>query len=402
MCRNECQLAAESDRSAYDERADFSDLRVLGYCDYFTEESSGGAERVTAEVYRRLIDRGAAVTVIALVPGAKAGQRDVHGVPTVIVPATDLSKLLRAQVAVGRGLSRAGEHVLEELRPNVIHASSIHFQGSIAGARLAGRRRIPLVTTGHVGSIRKLPVVTRAATFAYENSVSRFLIRSSARVIAVSAAVARHLESRGASRGMVSVVENGVDHGRFAPTERNVGRTEIMFVGRLIQNKGPMEVLNAFAGLENVDARLTFVGDGPMRESLESRTRDLSASTQVRFVGHVQDVAPHLSDADVLVRPSQTEGQSLAILEAMASGIAVIASDIEANSELITHGEEGLLVAPGDTSELARAIERLIADRSLRGNLAASAYRRSLGHSWDKCAVETGRVLQSVAMTEGY
>jgi len=141
----------------------------------------------------------------------------VHGIPTRIVPAVSLAQLVNAQVALAPGLLGAARRLVEELRPQVLHATSVHFQGSRAAALLARRRRLPLVTTGHVASMSQLPLATRTATTLYEHTAGRFILRTSSRVIAVSESVATHLRQLGAPADRTVVVHNGVDHHRFHP-----------------------------------------------------------------------------------------------------------------------------------------------------------------------------------------
>jgi glycosyltransferase involved in cell wall biosynthesis len=372
-------------------------LRVLGFCDYFTESSSGGAEKVTAEVYSRLQAQGAQITVLSATPGNAGGATTVHGIPTRVVPAIDLAKMVNAQVTLAPRLLGTARRLIDELHPQVLHATSVHFQGSRAAALLARRRRLPLVTTGHVAAVSRLPLATRTATTVYEHTAGRFILRASSRVIAVSESVATHLRQLGAPGDRTVVVHNGVDHNRFCPRPRDLDRPQVVFVGRLIQNKGPADALNAFAAAGVPGAQLTFVGHGPMRDRLEADGARLGLNGAVHFTGHLDDVSAILGAADVLVRPSRTEGQSLAILEAMAAGVCVLASDIPANRELVDDGRSGLLAAVGDTQGLARRLRRLLTDHPFRDRLAAQGRRRAQQHSWEACARDTGLVLADAA-----
>lgn len=375
----------------------FEGLRILGFCDYYTTASSGGAEKVTAEVYQRLIAEGAEVMVISAIPKRHLDEASPDGVPTRVVPGLDLAGVLNAQVMVAPRLLSAARKVSDKFGPHVVHASSIHFQGSFVAALHSRRHRLPLVTTGHLGSIAALPALTRAATNVYEQTIGRFVLSSSQRVIAVSDAAALHLRRLGAKEATTSVVPNGVDHLRFLPGEKRNEAPHVVFIGRLIQNKGPDDALAAFAAVRTPGTHLTFVGDGPMRAHLEASAGRLGLRDSVRFAGHVADVSPIVRAADVLIRPSLTEGQSLAILEAMAAGVCVLASDIPANRELIDPGESGLLAGPGDTRDIARQLGMLLSDASLRNRLAARGRERSLEHSWDTCAQETGAILAEAA-----
>jgi len=375
----------------------FAGLRVLGFCDYFTESSSGGAEKVTAEVYSRLQAQGAQITVLSATPGGTGGATTVHGIPTRVVPAIDLAKLANAQVALAPRLMGTARRLVDELRPQVLHATSVHFQGSRAAALLARRRRLPLVTTGHVAAVSSLPLATRTATTLYEHTAGRFILRASSRVIAVSESVATHLRHLGAPADRTVVVHNGVDHDRFRPRPRDIDRPHVVFVGRLIENKGPADALNAFASAGIPGARLTFIGDGPMRARLEADGARLGLNGAVHFTGHLDDVSAVLGSADVLIRPSRTEGQSLAILEAMAAGVCVLASDIPANRELVDDGRSGLLATVGDVESLARRLSGLLTDHPFRDRLAAEGRQRARQHSWEVCARDTGLVLMSAA-----
>ena len=377
---------------------DLTGLRILAFCDHFTEDTSGGAEKVAIEVYRRLIERGADVRVVSAIAGATGGEREVAGIPTQVVRGRNLAGVFGAQVLISGRLGRTARRVVGEWTPGVIHASSIHFQGSITAARLARKSKIPLVTTAHIGSVSALPPMTRIATSIYERTIGRFVLRSSSRVIAVSRATAAHVDGLGASQ--VTMVPNGVDHDRFAPPRhRAASPIEMVFVGRLIGNKGPAMALTAFSSMHHPTARLTFVGDGPSRENLERAAA--KSGDEVRFLGHRDDVADLLKSAHIMIRPSQTEGQSLALLEAMASGVVVVASDIEANRELIQTGVTGLLHRTNNVSDLADALHKAVADPALRQNLAAAAHQHALRYSWDRCATETGAVLLAAVNKKG-
>jgi glycosyltransferase involved in cell wall biosynthesis len=256
------------------------------------------------------------------------------------------------------------------------------------------------VTTVHVGSVDELPSTVRAATRLFESTVGRYILHRSDSVIAVSDAVAAHVRSLGVAAKKIDVVPNGVDHTTFHPGEPRPARErlEIVFVGRLIANKAPDLVVHAIARVRaaGVGVRVTFVGDGPERESLEATVRSCGLERDIRFVGEQREVAPYLRDADVFVRSSLTEGMSLAVLEAMACGLCVIASDIPANRELLGDDRNGVLVPPGDASALAAAISSLASDASLRRQLGERAVAAAASRAWSTCARETGAILERV------
>lgn len=379
-------------------------LRVLAFSDYYSESSSGGAERVAREVCQRLPMLGAEVMVLTADPYAEPGVRTVDGIPVLSVAALDLSRLSGGQVSFAPGLPARALRLVRSFRPDVLHAHSLHFQTTISAALCRQLRGIPLVTTAHIGSPALLRRRLRAPTVVYERTVGHYILGRSSLVIAVAPAVADHLVHLGVPRDRIEVIGNGVDLGRFAGVRSESDRTPqepplVLFLGRLIQNKGPGTLLDALARLraEGVAFRAAFVGEGPLRGDLERQAAGVGLSEAVTFAGHSTDVPGWLSRAALLVRPSLTEGMPLGVLEAMAGGVPVVASDIPGNAELIQHGANGLLFPSGDTVALAAMMRLALEDPAMAEGLAAAARAGVASFSWDTCAQATLRVLRRAA-----
>jgi glycosyltransferase involved in cell wall biosynthesis len=130
------------------------------------------------------------------------------------------------------------------------------------------------------------------------------------------------------------------------------------------------------AAAELPEAVFAFAGDGPLRPELEREAARLGVEDRVRFLGHREDVPDLLAASDVFALPSLYEGSSLALLEAMAAGRAVVSSSIGGTAELIEDGANGLLVPPGDVGALSSAIRRLLRDDGLRARLGAEGRDR--------------------------
>ncbi len=146
------------------------------------------------------------------------------------------------------------------------------------------------------------------------------------------------------------------------------GPVRLIFVGRLAPVKGVRVLLEAVsqARAAGTELRLTVIGDGPDRAALEAMASPLG--DMVRFTGYQSqdEVAAHLTQSDIFVLASFAEGVPVVLMEAMASRLPVVATRIAGIPELVTDGENGLIVAPGDAAALARAIGRLAADPALR------------------------------------
>lgn len=176
------------------------------------------------------------------------------------------------------------------------------------------------------------------------------------------------------------IVHCGVEPGRYrADADRAPGR-DVLFIGRLAAAKGVPVLLEAFARARAAfpDARLTLVGDGPARAALEDRCRALGLGDAVRFTGYLSqdEVAAELSRADLFALPSFAEGVPVVLMEAMATGIPVLATRIAGIPELVEDGVSGRIVAPGDVEGFAGAMTALLADPAAARALGAAGRAR--------------------------
>src|SRR5260370_5112919 len=182
----------------------------------------------------------------------------------------------------------------------------------------------------------------------------------------------------------VEVTPVGVDTGVFVPPldRGNSERFEVLFVGRLVHAKGLQILLAAAHRLvrEGRRIRLRLVGDGPERPGLERRIAELSLELNVELMGSLnQDRLRQLyRESDLFVLTSFAEGVPVVLMEAMAMEIPCVATWITGVPELIRHGIDGWLVAPGDFEEAADAIAHLMDDPILRRRLGSSARERIL------------------------
>ena len=175
----------------------------------------------------------------------------------------------------------------------------------------------------------------------------------------------------------VRVLRNGIDLTRFdPPTERREG--PVVVVARLSPEKDIDTLLQAasLAVREDASFRLEIAGDGPCMADLQRTTADLGLHDCVRFLGQVREVPALLARAGLFVLPSLTEGVSLTLLEAMASGLAVVATRVGGNPEVVADGETGLLVPPRDPRALAAALLRLRRDDCERRRMEMAGRRR--------------------------
>jgi len=233
---------------------------------------------------------------------------------------------------------------------------------------------------------------SRAAAWLFRKTFARYLRRLHGRIAATEGArrfIAPFFPEE------IRVIHEGVNTDRFkpgvAPEECGAGR--ILFVGRLDARKGLSVLLRALplvrASLPYV--QLLIVGSGPM----EPEARQLTARTGLRdavtFLGTVpgSSLPGYYTSADVFCAPTLGgEAFGLVLLEAMASGTPVVASDITGYNEVVTHGETGLLCPPGNPTALAEALVQALTDRQLRARLQANGLAWARLHAWPNIAAQ--------------
>ena len=248
--------------------------------------------------------------------------------------------------------------ILRTLRPHVVHTHNT--AGYLYGVSAAVMARVPRII--HTRHGRRLHASARGQ-FAF-----RGLAKFVDCVVSVSEDTHRLTLQKGIREPKAVVIRNGVDLGRFplrtmhTCTGSRCGR--LVVVARLSPEKDIATLLRAFSiVLESMpEWTLDIVGDGPERAALETLASSLKIEAFVRFHGQRQDVATVLSDASIFVLPSLTEGISLTLLEAMATGLPVVACRVGGNPEVVVDGGTGVLVPPGDPRSMADAIGQLQTD----------------------------------------
>ncbi len=185
----------------------------------------------------------------------------------------------------------------------------------------------------------------------------------------------------------IEVLHNGVDLSRFAGASRENARRRLGLtsesivvgsIGRLVAVKNFALLLHALSDPSLAKMQLVLVGEGPERSALEALAASKELSGRVHFLGHRDDIPELLPALDIFVLPSVSEGMSNTLLEAMACGVAPVASRVGGNGEIIIDGSSGLLFDSGDVLGLRDALRRLLADSETRDRMGAAARQRVL------------------------
>ncbi len=174
----------------------------------------------------------------------------------------------------------------------------------------------------------------------------------------------------------VHLIHCGVQPARLPAVDHHGVGDRMVFVGRVVEQKGLGVLFEAMQSLlgEHPNLSLTVVGDGPHRQDLAARAESMGLGDRVEFVGakSQSEVVDILAKADLFVLPSYAEGVPVVVMEALGSGVPVVASFVGGMAELVEDDHTGFLVRPGDPVQLADRIGRLVADPELRARLGAN------------------------------
>ena len=267
--------------------------------------------------------------------------------------------------------------------PELAHIRGLGNEGfhGVLAARLAGIPRILVSVHGSVGDLINGPRTLRRRIVALVLEPLTLLLATHVVTVCEDALLKPIL--RPVRRKVLGVVPNGVDLTTSSPIERLLTRQALaigaedlvlIIVARLSLDKGHIDLLSALDALPRnweVQKHLLVVGDGPDSDLIAQKARSVGG-TQIHMLGRRHDVSRLLHASDIAVLPSLHENMSNALLEAMAAGVAVVASSVGGNTEVITKGG-GILVPPSNPSALAAAIEMLLGNASQRSVLGQEA-----------------------------
>lgn len=276
------------------------------------------------------------------------------------------------------GLVSRCRATLQGLRADLLHVHS--RRGADAyGGRAAARLGMPAVVSRRVDNVESA-------------WLARWRYRPYATVIAISEAIRELLQTRmRVPAGKLTCVPDAVDIDRFQPVNAaSAARDELAHelgflakhrligvVAQFIPRKGHVDLLEAFASLPNVDdVTLIFFGQGPLESELRAQAKSLGLAQRVFFAGFRDNMETLLPLLTLVVHPAHAEGMGVAVLEAQACGLPVIATRVGGIPEVINNEKTGLLVPPGDVGALAKALARLLKDPQTCRRLGAAGRAR--------------------------
>lgn len=357
-----------------------------------------GANQALNRMVRHVENRGHEVRVYSPVTTTPAFEP-----AGMLIPVPSVTLPVRGEFQLALGLPRAIRQDVERFDPDVVHVSTPDILDTRAQS-FAIHHGIPIVASLHTRFETYLDhyrlSLLRPLLMAH---LKRFYRRSSHVLVPTPALRADMVAWRGDER--VSIWGRGVDTALFAPERRDMAwrrargiddsESVLLFFGRLVIEKGVEDYGAAVAELarRGRPVRPLIVGAGPAEAAM-------SALPGAVLTGHLDgpDLAAAVASADIMLHPSTTEAFGNVVLEAMASGLAVVAADAPSSAVLLRDGETGLFYRPGDLEGCVAALSALLDDPPGRLLLGEAARRRSLAYCWDAASQA---VLDSYALVTG-
>ncbi|HSG81929.1 MAG TPA: glycosyltransferase family 4 protein [Gemmatimonadota bacterium] len=273
---------------------------------------------------------------------------------------------------------------LRRRRPHIVHTQG---RGDPFGRLAARLARVPVVvsTTAMISSRYEVEEVWRKALYRLidwttDRLVDQFIVVDRG---SVDALTRRHR----IRPSRVAVIPNGIEIERFDPSRvhRGAWRAKLGIpsgavliggIGRLTWQKGFTDLIKALAALDDTNSYLVIAGDGPDWGDLRTLANGLDVARRVIFAGFVEDVPGLMADLDLFVLSSLREGHPMVLLEAMATGIPVIATDIAGVGDTVVDGVDGRLVPPGDVPTLVEAMRAVLRDRESAARMGRNGRKK--------------------------
>lgn len=342
-------------------------VRILKIVPKYPPPVVGGLERQAEILASELVRQGQKVTVLSdCLFGGRWGKSLSNGVRVIRSP-----KFIDERCSRIISLVFVVLYILVRRRGyDVVHVHNLSMIGAFSAlaARLAGKPSLLKVPNVGIAGIKGFIGEGKSAW------LRKKLLRQATGLIALTPVTFEEASAIGYPRDRIFLRMNGIEteHYKNRKHEADSAGLRFLFVGRMVPQKGVAELLEVWPEVRKnfLNARLGFCGTGPLYDELLPR-RDELVEQGVDLFGHSDNVSNRLQEADVFVLPSHREGNSNAILEAMASGLPVVSTRVGGTADLVGANGAQFLYEPGDKHSLLRLLLTMASDPALRARLGA-------------------------------
>lgn len=256
----------------------------------------------------------------------------------------------------------AGHRLFRSFKPEVIHAHFAVPAGALAWAfsRLSG---IPYVLTIHLGDVPGGVAEKTRGWFRWIYPLTHRIWRDASRIVAVSE-FTRQLALQKYNAG-IQVIPNGVDLSSVQPGLFQLNKPpRIVFAGRFMAQKNPLQLVLTLSELKQLDWQCVMIGDGPLMQDVRRTAAASGLGDRFQFTGWIdsQDVLRWFDNSDILFMPSRSEGLPVVGVQALAKGLAIVASRVGGFVDLVEHDKNGYLISQENTDEFSTSLLSLLSD----------------------------------------
>jgi glycosyltransferase involved in cell wall biosynthesis len=359
----------------------------------------GGGGMAAWEISRALAQRGHEVHVLTAHYGDLPHQERLDDVQIIRVRSGRRSPFkagLLAMFGYVFGGSLAGFNHVRSWRPDLIH---IHFAvpSGPVGWLLSRISKAPYVLTAHLGDVPGGVPEKTGKWFRWIAPFTPPLWKDAAKVVAVS----EHTRQLALKRYPVDiqVIPNAADLRQLDPGSIQTHHpVQISFAGRFMPQKNPLLLVRTLANLRDLPWQCVMLGDGPLRQDIEKEIRRLDLEQRFELTGWVkpEDVIRHFRETDILFMPSNSEGLPVVGVQALAMGLAIVASRVGGFVDLVDDQVNGLLIEPGDASGFEHALRQLLSDPTGLQRFRQESRKKAQDFDITKVASAYERIFQSI------
>lgn len=290
---------------------------------------------------------------------------------------------------------RAGFRLIHLDRPDIIHTHFAVPSGALAWA-LSTLTGIPYILTAHLGDVPGGVPEKTERWFRWIKPFTRPIWERAEEVIAVS----EHTRQLAVQQYPVDihVIHNGADVRHLSPSQLKVSKPpNLVFAGRFVPQKNPFVIIQTLAQLKDLDWRCDLLGDGPLWEDVKREIETMGLSERFTLHGWVtpETVLEQFSHSDILFMPSLSEGLPVVGVQALAAGLAIVASDIGGFLDLVDNERNGYLLHPHDVPAFANALRKLISKPEVLRNFREASIEKARQFDIEKIVEQYQTILQN-------
>ncbi len=359
----------------------------------------GGGGRAAYDICRGLAMRGHQVTVLTAHMRGLPFEEQRDGIRVARIPSlrreTFAASFTTMLAYILAGLW-AGFRLIRLARPEIIHTHFAVPSGALAWS-LSILTGIPYILTAHLGDVPGGVPEKTGKWFRWIEPFTRPIWKRAKKVIAVSEytrqLVLKHYPVE------VQVIHNGADIQHLSPSKIAVNvPPRLVFAGRFVAQKNPLAIVRTLSQLKELDWRCTMLGDGPLFEDVKREIEKAGLNERFELAGWVtpEVVMEHFSKNDILFMPSLSEGLPVVGVQALAAGLAIVASDIGGFLDLVDHNKNGCLIEPREIPVFVETLRDLLSNPEMLSKFRRASLEKSRQFDIEKIVDQYQAILREV------